>query len=51
MVTIPLVTSDSKIWNLADFIIAVGHAMADQQPIVIDLVKEGPDLESLELMP
>lgn len=51
MVTIPLVTSDSKIWNLDDFIIAVGHAMADQQPITIDLVKEGPDLESLELIP
>ena len=47
MVTIPLVTSDSKIWNTNEFMISVSNAMSINQNITIDLLNEGPELESL----
>jgi hypothetical protein len=50
MVKITLATSDSKIWNIEAIIIDIANAMANNNAITIDLLKEGPDLESLELI-
>ena len=49
MVTVPVLTSDRRVWNLPEVLISIVHAMSCNQDITINLQAEGPDFDSLEL--
>lgn len=49
MVTIPVSTSDSVVWDIETVITDVCHAMANNNDIIIDLLAEGPDLKTTGL--
>lgn len=44
-------SSDKKIWNLPEVLIAASNAIAQSQDIVLDFKSEGPDLNRLDLTP
>lgn len=50
MVTIKLITSDSKIWNKDSVLTQIVEAMCQDRDIVLDLINEGPCFESLGLV-
>jgi hypothetical protein len=49
MVTIPVSTSDSVVWDIENVITDICHAMANNNDIIIDLLAEGPDLKTTGL--
>jgi hypothetical protein len=49
MVTIPVSTSDSVVWDIETVIMDICHAMANNNDIIIDLLAEGPDLKTTGL--
>ena len=50
MVIIAVPTSDSIIWEKERVVMEIHHAMSQQIPFTLDMLKEGPDLDSLGLM-
>jgi hypothetical protein len=49
MVTIPIATSDSIVWDIETVITDICHAMANNNDIFISLLGEGPDLKTTGL--
>ena len=50
MVTVVVVTSDTKVWNLGEVVAAIILAKNTDQDLTIDLNSEGPDFEKLNLL-
>jgi len=50
VVTVSIATSDSKIWNRDESILKLSHAMSCNESITVDLLNEGPDLNSIGLV-
>ena len=50
MVTVNVITGDSKVWNLGEVIEAIVLAKNSNQDLILDLVNEGPDFRVLDLL-
>jgi len=49
LVTVKVISSDSKVWNLGEVITAITQAKIQDQDLVLDLNEEGPDFTTLGL--
>lgn len=47
---VSVITSDSKVWNLGEVVQSIVIAKNTNQDLVLDLLDEGPDFETLELL-
>jgi hypothetical protein len=49
MVTIPIATSDSVVWDIENVLIDICHSMSIGEIITLDLLNEGPDVSCTKL--
>ena len=47
---VTVITSDSQVWNLGKVVAAITLAKNQNQDLVLDLINEGPDFETLKLL-
>lgn len=50
MVTVEVISSDSKVWNIGEVSAAIAQARSQDQDLELDLINEGPDFETLGLL-
>jgi len=50
LVTVKVISSDSKVWNFGETVAAITLAKSQNQDLVLDLINEGPDFETLGLL-
>jgi len=50
LVIVKVISSDSKVWNLGETVAAITLAKNQNQDLVLDLINEGPDFETLGLL-